>query len=262
MAFVEGRGRRFSHSSMSEQGMGRAMALPALGVYRGLASGPVHLADDPTGRETGGPPPQVLALPARWWPPRERLSKDVVAVILHGVPTESGRTVRLPTIARVDADVLREGETVEVNGSLGRFRIEGVEEVGVVTSFLERDDGRILLLERSSKVGSFQGHWAGVSGFLEAATPLEQAFQEILEETGLTANEVELRAEGAPVLARDGSRVFVVHPFRFLARTTDVRLDWEHTRAEWVEPSEIGRRPTVPKLDRVWESVTAAPPKG
>ena len=238
------------------------MALPALGVYRGFATGPVHLVDDPVHWRSARPPPEVLALPADWWPPKDRLPKGTAAVLLSGVPAEAARVVRIPTLARVDRDLLREGETVEVNGSLGRFRIPGVEEVEVVTSFLEDAEGRILLLERSEKVGSFQGHWAGVSGFLEAATPLEQAFREILEETGLNANDVELRSEGAPVLARDGVRVFVVHPFRFRALRTDVRLDWEHTKAEWVEPSEIRRRPTVPKLDRVWESVTAAPPKG
>jgi len=185
-----------------------------------------------------------------------------VAIVLHGVPAKSAHIAEVPTVARVDPDVLREGETVEVNGTLGRFRIDGVEEVGVVTSFLERDDGRILLLERSAKVGSFQGHWAGVSGFLEASTPTEQAYREILEETGLGAEDLELRVQGAPVLARDGPRVFVVHPFRFRVRRTEIRLDWEHNRAEWVDPTEIRRRPTVPKLDRVWESVTAAPPKG
>jgi len=238
------------------------MTLPALGVYRGIARGPVHLVDDPQHWRSDRPTPEVLALPAPWWPPKERLPKGTAGVILLGTPVEPGRVVRVPTVARVDADVLREGEEVEVNGSLGRFRIEGVEEVGVVTSFLERDDGKILLLERSSKVGSFQGHWAGVSGFLEATTPLEQAFREIVEETGLTANDVELRSEGSPVLARDGVRIFVVHPFRFRARRTDVTLDWEHTRSEWVDPSEIRLRPTVPKLDRVWESVRGVPPKG
>jgi ADP-ribose pyrophosphatase YjhB (NUDIX family) len=237
------------------------MTLPAVGVYRGLAKGSVHLVDDPLHWRSGRPAPEVLALPSLWWPPDHPLPSGVVAVLLHGVPTESAHVVQIPTIARVDADVLREGETVEVNGTLGRFRIEGVEEIGVVTSFLERSDGRILLLERSEKVGSFRGHWAGVSGFLEAATPLEQAFREILEETGLGAGDLELLAQGAPVLARDGAQVFVVNPFRFRVHRTDIHLDWEHNRAEWVEPTEIRRRPTVPKLDRVWESVTAAPPK-
>jgi len=246
---------------MSAAGIYRLVTLPALGVYRGRAVGSVHLVDDPVHWSSGRPPPELLALPAFWWPPKDRLPKGVVGVLLEGLPRESGHVVRKPTLARVDRDVLREGETVEVNGTLGRFRIEGVEEVGVVTSFLERADGRILLLERSSKVGSFQGHWAGVSGFLEAAAPLEQAFREILEETGLTAIDIDLVSEGAPVLARDGARVFVVHPFRFRTRSTEVRLDWEHTRAEWVDPTEIQRRPTVPKLDRVWESVAAAPTK-
>jgi ADP-ribose pyrophosphatase YjhB (NUDIX family) len=237
------------------------MTLPGVGLYRGLAQGSVHLVNDPLLWRSGRPAPEVLALPSLWWPPDHPLPAGVVAVLLHGVPAESAHVVQIPTVARVDADILREGETVEVNGTLGRFRIEGVEEVGVVTSFLERADNRILLLERSEKVGSFRGHWAGVSGFLEAATPLEQAFREILEETGLGAGDLELLTQGAPVLARDGARVFVVHPFRFRVHRTDIHLDWEHNRAEWVEPSEIRHRPTVPKLDRVWESVMAAPPK-
>jgi len=247
---------------MSGRALLEHVTLPALGIYRGRAGGPVHLVDDPLHWSSGRTSPEVLAVPSLWWPPHEPLPRDTVAVILHGIPAEGAHVVRVPTVARVDRDVLREGDTVEVNGTLGVFRIEGIQEVGVVTSFLERDDGRILLLERSQKVGSFQGHWAGVSGFLEAASPLEQAFREIVEETGLTANDLELLSEGAPVLSRDREQVFVVHPYRFRVRRTEVRLDWEHTRAEWVDPSEIRRRPAVPKLERAWESVAAAPPKG
>jgi len=211
---------------------------------------------------SGRDPPEVLALPALWWPLREGVPAGVEAVLLEGVPAESNLSVSVPVLGRVDRDVLRERDWVTANGTLGRFQIEGVDEVQVVTSFLERDDGRILLLERSSKVGSFRGRWAGVSGYIEAPTALEQAFREIVEETGLGATDLELVREGAPVLARDGTRVYVVHPFRFRARRTEIHLDWEHTRAEWVEPGEIERRPTVPKLDRVWKSVSGPVPKG
>lgn len=38
--------------------------------------------------------------------------------------------------------------------------------VKVVTVFLRRG-GRILILKRSRKVGSYQGRWAGISGFIE-----------------------------------------------------------------------------------------------
>jgi 8-oxo-dGTP diphosphatase len=238
------------------------MTLPAVGVIPGHATGSLHRVDDPISWSSGRTGPEVLALPSLWWPPPDGLPPRTVAIVLHGMPAEPGRSVQLPTIARVDPDVLREEETLEVNGTLGRFRIEGVEEVEVVTAFLERSDGRILLLQRSDKVGSFQGRWAGVSGFLEAATPLEQAFREIQEETNLAGADLELASQGFPILARDGSRVFVVHPFRFRVQRTEVRLDWEHSRAEWVDPLEIGQRPTVPKLDRVWESVAPVAPKG
>jgi len=57
-------------------------------------------------------------------------------------------------------------------------------EKRVVTCFLE-SDGEILILRRSRQVGSYQGKWAGVSGFIET-TADEQALVEIEEETGLS----------------------------------------------------------------------------
>ncbi len=238
------------------------MSLPALALHPGRAVGEVHLVDDPLQWASQRPGSRdVLSLPSLWWPPSEALPSSVCAVVLQGVPTARAEGVSLPTLAGVDADVLIERETVEVDGDAGSLTIPGVEEVGVVTVFLERSDGAILLLERSKRVGSFQGRWASVSGYLEEPTPVDQAIREVREETGLRVDEFRVVASGAPVLARDGRRVFVVHPFRFRVDRDDVRLDWEHTRAEWVPPSEIRRRPTVPKLDRAWEAVapTAVP---
>ena len=237
------------------------MTLPAVALAPGRASGVVRFCDDPlVWGSRSAEADDVLALPALWWPPTEELPPSARAVVLHGLPRATTTAVRLPVVAGIDRDVLRDGERIAVDGTSGAISIADVEEVPVVTAFLERDDGRILLLERSSKVGSFQGHWAGVSGFLEDPTPLDQVLREIREEVGFTADDLRLAAAGPPALARDGSRVFVIYPFRFRAERTDVRLDWEHTRAEWVEPGEIRRRPTVPKLAQVWESV--APPVG
>lgn len=243
---------------MSESSVDSPMSLPAVPVSPGWATGPVHLIDDPN-RWASGRAEEVVALPALWWPPSHGLPPGVRAVVLHGVPASVGSPVARPVVAGIDADILREGEKVEVNGSLGTLTIPGVEEVRVVTALLEREDGRILLLERSEKVGSFRGRWAGVSGYLEDPTPLDQVYREIREEVGLGREALRLAVEGAPVLARDGGRVFVVYPYRFRTLSGEIRLDWEHVRAEWVEPSEIRRRPTVPKLDRVWEAVQPTP---
>ena len=230
-------------------------------VAPGRAAGPVHLVVDPSrwGSDPGGP--EILAFSARWWPPSSALPDGVRGVLLHGDPPAVQPTVSIPVVAGVDADILREREEVELDGALGALTIPGVEEVRVVTAFLERDDGRILLLERSRSVGSFQGRWAGVSGFLEDPTPLDQAYREVREEVGVAREALELRTSGTPVLARDGARIFIVYPFRFRVHDPDIRLDWEHVRAEWVDPSEIRRRPTVPKLDRVWESLRPPDPR-
>ena len=54
----------------------------------------------------------------------------------------------------------------------------------VFTYVLQHSD-RVLLLPRSQEVPTHQGKWAGVSGSIEAANPLDQSVQEIRKETGL-----------------------------------------------------------------------------
>jgi predicted aconitase with swiveling domain/8-oxo-dGTP pyrophosphatase MutT (NUDIX family) len=162
---------------------------------------------------------------------------------------------RIPCVEGVDMDLLMDGETVQVDGDKGTVELPRVKETPVVTAFLQREDGRVLLLKRSQKVGSFRGRWAGVSGYLETPKPEEQGLREIEEETGIARSEVQWVRSGPPVLARDSDQIFVVHPMLFQTRSPSVRIDWEHTEFEWVDPQEIHRRETVPKLDRAWNAV-------
>src|ERR671910_1489271 len=85
-----------------------------------------------------------------------------------------------------------------------------------VTAFIEYQ-GKILLLRRSQKVKTMKGKWAGVSGYIEKAeAPIGRAFLEILEETGLTNENIKLLDEGNPLEAADNIRpddiTWVVHP--------------------------------------------------
>ena len=164
-----------------------------------------------------------------------------------------------PVIGGLTSSVFRTGDTVRLDGKRGVVDLDQVQETRVVTSFLERDDGRILLLRRSSAVGSFQGRWAGVSGFLEDPTTEGQARREIREETGIVDSELTLACTGRIVYARDGGRVFSIAPFRFLVRDPMVHLDWEHSEFAWIIPGELERYSTVPQLDRVWRAVTTSP---
>jgi PncC family amidohydrolase len=135
--------------------------------------------------------------------------------------------------------------------------LKHIEQREVVTSFVECE-GKVALLRRSAKVGTYQGRWAGVSGYLEEGrTLLQQALLEMEEEIGLKAEEVELVKEGGEVEALDMElhRRWIVHPFHFKIKQRELAIDWEHTELRWVLPSEIAQYETVPKLWEAWRKV-------
>ena len=133
-----------------------------------------------------------------------------------------------------------------------------MKETHVVTCFVMDTFGKLLLLRRSGQVGSYQGKWAGVSGYLEAA-PEEQAYTELAEETGLSRGDVSLEAVGEPLEVEDAAmdRRWVIHPFRFTVHDPgNVRLDWEHTELRWIDSSEMSSYPTVPGLADAYRRVS------
>jgi ADP-ribose pyrophosphatase YjhB (NUDIX family) len=131
----------------------------------------------------------------------------------------------------------------------------------VVTCFLLRSDlptPQLLLVRRSNRVGSYQGHWAGVSGFIEPnVSPEEQAYTEILEETGLARGLVRLLKRGGVVeyIDEEIGRHFFVHPFLFAVSTPIlIRTDWEATEMCWIEPADLPSFTTVPRLREAYVS--------
>jgi len=127
----------------------------------------------------------------------------------------------------------------------------------VVTAIV-RNRGRILIVRRSEKVGTFQGRWSAISGHIEGREdPKHRAVVEVREETGL--RRIAFRAAGAPVLARDGATIYVVHPFLFDAPSRRVRLDWENAEHRWIRPDELVRFETVPRLPDVVAAVLEPP---
>ncbi|MCK5434781.1 MAG: NUDIX pyrophosphatase [Dehalococcoidales bacterium] len=119
----------------------------------------------------------------------------------------------------------------------------------MVTCFLE-SDGEILLLRRSGQVGSYQGRWAGVSGYIET-TADEQALTEIEEETSLAGEDLKLIRKGRPLVVKDDKLgvKWVVHPYLFHIKDRDkIKIDWEHKEARWIQPRDIDNFETVPKL--------------
>jgi len=134
-----------------------------------------------------------------------------------------------------------------------------LQEKRVVTCFLE-SDSEILILRRSEQVGSYQGRWAGVSGYIET-TADEQALTEIAEETCLSQEDLKLIRKGKPLPIEDKKlRVkWVVHPYLFHIKDRGkIKIDWEHKETRWIKPGDIDSYQTVPMLKetlaRVYES--------
>ncbi|MEF8807196.1 NUDIX domain-containing protein [Natronomonas sp.] len=131
-----------------------------------------------------------------------------------------------------------------------------MEEHAVVTCFL-RHGTEVLLVRRSEAVGSYRGKWGGISGYAEG-TPDEAARWEIDEEVGLLEAVEEVRsADPIPVADDERGTRWLVHPYLFDCKSADVTPNEELADYEWVQPPEILRRETVPKL---WEAYAAVAP--
>ncbi len=126
----------------------------------------------------------------------------------------------------------------------------------VVTCFIESEN-KILILRRSGRVGTYQGRWDGISGFIEK-TADERALVEIQEETGLTGKDVKLISKGQPLEVMDEKLKikWIVHPYLFYLKNPEkVKLDWEHTESKWIFPDEIDNYATVPRLKEALNEV-------
>ncbi|HUY00141.1 MAG TPA: NUDIX domain-containing protein [Candidatus Deferrimicrobium sp.] len=127
----------------------------------------------------------------------------------------------------------------------------------VVTSFL-RFQNKILLLQRSSKVGTYQGKWGGCSGYIEKnENPDFRAITEIQEETKLEETQIKLIKKGTPLEIIDEQMgiTWIVHPYLFEIATDQIQLDWEHKNYMWIAPEEINKFKTVPNLKETYDRI-------
>ena len=142
----------------------------------------------------------------------------------------------------------------------------GVQAPRRVVACVVQHEGRLLLLKRSQEVGSDRGRWHCVTGFCDLGTePLEQAWQELEEETGLSRRAAYLRGRATPLELMGGrGEVWTVHAFLFGTSDPEVTLNWEHDAARWADGSMLDRLDTVPWLDDIHEcfgSVADVPAK-
>ncbi len=131
----------------------------------------------------------------------------------------------------------------------------------MVTCFLE-SKGEILILRRSEQVGSYQGRWAGVSGYIETSAD-RQALTEIEEETSIYGEDLTLLKKGEPLSAEDErlSTKWIIHPYLFhIEDRSKIKIDWEHNEARWIKPEDLDNYQTVPRLKEALAQVYESQP--
>ena len=124
----------------------------------------------------------------------------------------------------------------------------------MVTSFIKNDD-KILILKRSNEVKSMKCLWAGVSGIIENnEVPLTRAKIEIFEETGITEEQITLlkAIDQMQILSEQyKNHVWNIFPFLFKAENPKIKLNWENSEFEWINPNEITNYKTVTDLEKI-----------
>ena len=127
----------------------------------------------------------------------------------------------------------------------------------VVTCLLMDENENILILKRSDKVRTYRGYWGGIAGYVEEGEePLDTAFKEIREETGLKDDNVELVKTVDPIEFTDfyeeEKYEWKVYPFLFRIRKEGkIKIDWEHISYKWIKPSDIDKFQSVPRLREI-----------
>lgn len=129
-----------------------------------------------------------------------------------------------------------------------------MEETDVVICFL-RNRGEVLVLRRSDAISSYAGRWGTVAGHAEGDSDAA-AHEEIGEETGL-ADAVSLVRASDPftVVDEDLGMCWIVHPYLFDCDSRAVETNDETSEFEWMSPTEILCRETVPDLWKSYERV-------
>ena len=98
--------------------------------------------------------------------------------------------------------------------------------------------------------------WAGVSGIIEKSdtTPLARAKIEIFEETGIDEREIELLKSIEQMKiesAQYKNHKWNIFPFLFRTKNLEIKLNWENSDFNWIEPNEIKNYETVPELEKI-----------
>lgn len=149
----------------------------------------------------------------------------------------------IPMVDQIDISLIKDGDTVTVDGDAGTIDIEGVELIESVSSAIVVD-GKVLMLKRPDDASSFPGCWSLVAGKIKKGeSPVEAAKREIMEETGISVYNPDNTEK--PVFVREGNKIWKVYPMLYRLVSAEPVLNHENESFEWVDPEDLPSKKTV-----------------
>ena len=124
----------------------------------------------------------------------------------------------------------------------------------IITAFI-KNNKKILILKRSSKVRTMKGLWSAVSGIIENnENPLDRAKIEIFEEIGMKKEKLNLVKKMEKIKISSPqyeNHQWEVFSFLFETEETEVKLNWENSEFKWIYVDELKNYETVPSLNKI-----------
>ncbi len=114
--------------------------------------------------------------------------------------------------------------------------------------------GKILVVERSTSLRLYPGYWNGISGFLDDTKSLkEKVYEELREEVGIRKKDI-ISIHPGLVFDQDEpkyKKTWIVHPVLVKVNTSNITLDWEAKKYQWLTLSKVKKLKLLPGFDLV-----------
>ena len=109
---------------------------------------------------------------------------------------------------------------------------------------------KVLLIQRSDKVGDFHFHWGPVTGYLDSFDdPVSKALEELQEEIGLSSDIISDISSVDPVILNNDSftKKWVIYPVVVsVDNIPKISLNWESTDHRWVSLDDVSEFNLLP----------------
>lgn len=131
----------------------------------------------------------------------------------------------------------------------GRIDYSNERECAVITIFVIYN-GKLLLMKRSDKVGTYKGKWMAVAGYYDEPVVLRKKVEEELREEIGVVNYKQIETFDSLIIEdKEINKQWIVfNALVELNTMPEIVLDWEHTEYVWINPKELVNYDVTPSL--------------